>query len=87
MKSHTAGGREDDRDWLEQLLTPEEVSELTLATWRRRGGGPPFVKTSRNRRVHYRRGSVLAWIRAREQISTADCKPGLDAGAAAAVFF
>lgn len=59
------------------LLTPAEAAELlgvrirTLADWRRRGEGPPFVPISRNV-VRYLLEDVLSWARAlRVRSSTA----------------
>jgi hypothetical protein len=56
---------------LSEFLTAEELAaELrrnprTLDRWRRLGEGPPVTKLGR--RTIYRRTSVQAWIRAREQ--------------------
>ncbi len=56
---------------LSEFLTAEELAaELrrnprTLDRWRRLGEGPPVTKLGRE--TIYRRTSVQAWIRAREQ--------------------
>lgn len=56
-------------------MTPECVqSELhipkaTLATWRVRGGGPPYTKAGA--RVLYDRADVLAWLEAAKRRTTA----------------
>ncbi len=51
-------------------LTPGEAGEMarvtkkTLANWRSRGIGPPYIKLSPGRggRVRYPRESTLAWL-------------------------
>jgi excisionase family DNA binding protein len=51
----------------DDLLRPDEAAALldyscrTLATWRRRGHGPAFVRTE-GRRIFYRRADVDAWL-------------------------
>lgn len=40
------------------------LSVRTLQGYRSRGGGPPYVRIGTA--VRYRRGSLLAWLRARE---------------------
>lgn len=53
---------------LSKHLTTAELSEiigvdaLTIEGWRRRGGGPPFVKFKRG--VRYDLAQVKAWLRA-----------------------
>lgn len=60
----------DDND--DDLLTEIETARVlgysprTLAAWRYRGGGPPFVRVSATS-IRYRRGDVRAWIGARTQ--------------------
>jgi hypothetical protein len=55
---------------LADFLTPDEtaaelkVCERTLDRWRRLDEGPPITKLGR--RTLYRRSSVQAWLRARE---------------------
>ena len=50
------------------LLTEVQASDLlfmsvrTLQTWRSQRGGPPYVRAGRA--VRYRRGDLVAWIRA-----------------------
>jgi hypothetical protein len=60
----------------EMLSTIQVAAWLGLSTqWleigRHRGYGPPFVKYGA-RRVMYRRGAVLAWLRQRTFASTAE---------------
>ncbi|RKS10044.1 helix-turn-helix protein [Nocardiopsis sp. Huas11] len=58
-----------------RYLDPKEASELTgyaertLATWRSKGIGPKYVKTSPSRggRIRYREEEIDRWMRAREQ--------------------
>lgn len=51
---------------MEQLLTPEQTSdflqipEATLAVWRHRSSGPPWIKLGRH--VRYRREALLRWL-------------------------
>jgi hypothetical protein len=54
-------------DFLTQGETAAElkVCERTLDRWRRLDEGPPITKLGR--RILYRRSSLAAWIRAREQ--------------------
>lgn len=53
-------------DWLDEAIDTPSVSRLTgvpvctLATWRCRGGGPPFLKLGAA--VRYRRRTVLRWL-------------------------
>jgi hypothetical protein len=67
-----------------QLLTPQIVAAMldvhpdTLARWRRRGDGPPFVKlgTGRTSAIRYRREDVDTYIEANVHESTSslsDC--------------
>ncbi len=56
--------------------TPEQLVEdfpfatvATLATWRSRGGGPPYVKA--NRRILYRQEDVEQWLADQVRHSTA----------------
>jgi len=57
------------------LLTTAEAAaflrlqQTTLEHQRVRGDGPPFVRLGR--RVFYRHGALIAWIRAQERTSTA----------------
>jgi hypothetical protein len=56
---------------LADFLTQEKgaaelkICERTLDRWRRLGEGPPITKLGR--RVLYRRSSLQAWLRTREQ--------------------
>jgi hypothetical protein len=53
------------------LLRPAKpISPATLATWRVRGGGPPYVKVGGS--VGYRKAAVLRWIESRERLTTSD---------------
>jgi predicted site-specific integrase-resolvase len=51
---------------LPDLLTPAEVAEVlkvavnTLATWRHRGQGPPYIAVES--RVRYPRAGLCAWL-------------------------
>ena len=62
----------DDGD---DLLTENQTSQLlnysprTLAAWRYRGGGPPFVRVS-GKSVRYRRADLRNWIERRTIAST-----------------
>lgn len=61
----------------DQLVKENEAAALlgysvrALQNWRIRGGGPAFVKVS-SRSVRYRRGDLIAWVRARIRRSTSD---------------
>jgi Helix-turn-helix domain len=46
------------------------LSKATLAKMRCMGGGPPFVKAGR--RVLYRRGDLLQWLRERRVRNTTE---------------
>jgi len=65
----------------DQLLRENEAAALlgysvrALQNWRVRGGGPHFVKVSA-RSVRYRRGDLIAWVRARIRQSTSDAGAG-----------
>jgi hypothetical protein len=65
----------DSEPLLSDYFTQEEaaaelkVTERTLDRWRRLGEGPPITKLGR--RTIYRRSSLKAWIRAREQSTVA----------------
>ena len=58
----------------DQLLTPAETAEYlatttgTLAKWRYRGDGPPYVKAGRS--VRYRTAALSAWVKAREVVAS-----------------
>jgi excisionase family DNA binding protein len=49
----------------EEAATELKVSPRTIDRWRRLDEGPPITKLGR--RILYRRSSVQAWLRAREQ--------------------
>jgi excisionase family DNA binding protein len=49
----------------EEAATELKVSARTVDRWRRLDEGPPITKLGR--RTLYRRSSVQAWLRAREQ--------------------
>tara|TARA_R110000744_G_scaffold112451_2_gene210805 strand:- start:758 stop:1024 length:267 start_codon:yes stop_codon:yes gene_type:complete len=57
---------QDNPGWLDEAIDTPSVSRLTgvpactLATWRCRGGGPPFMKLGAA--VRYRRRTVLKWL-------------------------
>lgn len=59
---------------LDDLLDPDQVADYlgvltgTLANWRYRGEGPPFVHVGRL--VRYRAGDLAAWIEAHLHISS-----------------
>lgn len=61
---------------LRELLTPRQVAELfnlsprTLANWRLRGGGPPFIKLGS--RVVYSTEAVCVFVRQHTFASTAE---------------
>jgi predicted DNA-binding transcriptional regulator AlpA len=48
------------------------ISAWTLFDWRKRGGGPPFVRLSRNT-IRYPLDDLVAWLRARRVVG--DAKP------------
>jgi predicted DNA-binding transcriptional regulator AlpA len=59
-----------------KLLDPPAVADLlgvkraTLATWRWRGDGPPFVRVGS--RVRYSPADLDDWLAARRRCSTSD---------------
>lgn len=59
----------------DDMLTPAEAAQFircgrrTLQDWRSRGGGPPYIRTG-SQTILYRRGDVIAWLRARTVTST-----------------
>ena len=63
------------------LLTQAQAARFlhirpgSLANWRWRGEGPPFVRLSR-RAIRYRRSDLDAWIRTRVRKSTSDTGHG-----------
>ncbi len=63
-----------------RLLTPRQTAEAlgveisTLAAWRYRGTGPPFIKLSATA-VRYALADVEAFVAAQRRASTAD--PGI----------
>jgi predicted DNA-binding transcriptional regulator AlpA len=66
----------------EHYLKPKEtatrtgVAENTLAKWRMRGEGPPFVKLSRGKQGHvrYRESDLERWMAERVRASTSDAR-------------
>ena len=76
--SHTAGVESVKKisPDLDALLSEAEagslcnISRRTLANWRLRGDGPPFVKAGRA--VRYRRRDLISWIESRTVHSTSD---------------
>jgi hypothetical protein len=67
----------DNPTWLDEAVTTAEASRIlgvpacTLATWRSRGGGPPFLKLG-GRAVRYQRRGLFEWLISRQRINTAD---------------
>jgi len=70
-----------DRDRLDRRATtisPEEAAERlgvrpsTLANWRYRGGGPPYIKVGG--RVRYRLAELGDWLDGQARLSTSDSK-------------
>jgi hypothetical protein len=55
----------------EQLAAYLQVSADTLETWRRRGGGPAYLKL-KNGRIRYEGRAVLAWKEALRRRTTSD---------------
>jgi len=55
-------------DHFPEFMSTEEAALLigthsvTLATWRRRGKGPPFLRPERTNLVRYRKSDVVAWM-------------------------
>lgn len=68
---------EDNPAWLDEAVATEEASQITgvpactLATWRSRGGGPPFLKLG-GRIVRYQRRALFAWMAKHSRTNTAD---------------
>lgn len=66
----------------EQWYLPTElelylrVPRKTLAHWRGRGGGPPYLKLP-NGQIRYRGRDVLEWERTRSRRTTSDTPPAL----------
>lgn len=62
----------------DELLTERQATELlrltgrTLATWRHRGQGPPWVKVGRF--VRYRRTAIETWLDENTPASRAYCE-------------
>lgn len=58
------------------LLSTEEVAELlrvspqTVAQWRRRGYGPPFIQERPRAQVRYEKEEVSQWLRANRKSPT-----------------
>ncbi|MDD2325429.1 MAG: DNA-binding protein [Alphaproteobacteria bacterium] len=69
--------KNDDRDYLETLLTEQQAAAFighetrTLQKWRVAGNGPVYVNFSR-RSVRYRRRDLLAFVEAHTCTSTSD---------------
>ncbi|KCZ57424.1 helix-turn-helix transcriptional regulator [Hyphomonas chukchiensis] len=69
---------QDNPGWLDEAIDTPSVARLTgvpactLATWRCRGGGPPYMKLGSA--VRYRRRTVLKWLAECEK-SDADTTP------------
>ncbi|MDP6244900.1 MAG: helix-turn-helix domain-containing protein [Myxococcota bacterium] len=61
------------------LVTQTEASEFfrlrprTLESWRRRGGGPPFVQLPKG--VRYRAADLEQWVAARVSAPAIDSDP------------
>ncbi len=51
------------------------VSPRTLEDWRWKGGGPPFIRLSRNC-IRYRHSRIMEWAEQRTAVST--MKTGYD---------
>lgn len=47
-------------------------SKWTLTRWRRKGGGPPFMRPDGGSRVRYNREKLLAWAEKQERGSTSE---------------
>jgi len=68
---------ENNPAWLDEAVPTEEASRITgvpactLATWRSRGGGPPFLKLG-GRTVRYQRRALFAWMAEHCRTNTAD---------------
>jgi hypothetical protein len=59
----------------QQLAAYLQVSEDTLETWRRRGGGPAYLKL-KNGRIRYEGQAVVEWKAQHRRRTTSDA-PGL----------
>lgn len=70
---------QDNPGWLDEAIDTPSVSRLTgvpvctLATWRCRGGGPPFLKLGTA--VRYRRRTVLRWLAECEKAQSEPKRP------------
>ena len=80
---HTAGDPSQDLPTFWAALITERdaakflgLTDRTMQAWRRKGGGPRYVKIS-SRCVRYRRADLRGWADARVRKSTSD--PGLAA--------
>ena len=68
---------QDNLAWLDEAVPTEEASRITgvptcaLATWRSRGGSPPFPKLG-GRTVRYQRREPFAWMASQRRTNTAD---------------
>lgn len=69
---------QDNPPWLDEAVPTEEASRMitgvparALATWRSRGGGPPFLKLG-GRTVRYQRRELFAWMASQRRTNTAD---------------
>lgn len=54
-----------------QLAAYLQVTEHTLETWRRRGGGPRYLKL-KSGRIRYEGREVLEWLKAHRRRTTSD---------------
>lgn len=61
---------EKKMDVTDEVMTEAQAAEfmkikrITISTWRRKGSGPPYVKTGHN--VRYLKASILRWLREQE---------------------
>jgi hypothetical protein len=68
----------DETETLKPLYTPSELAAFlnlepqTIATWRMRGQGPPFIRVGSV--IRYRRAEVESWLRSRSGTSTSQLK-------------
>jgi hypothetical protein len=58
-----------------QLAAYLQVSEDTLETWRRRGGGPEYLKL-KSGRIRYEGQAVLQWLASRRRRHTSEGEGG-----------
>ena len=70
----------NDPDYLDRLMSEFAAADFlgysvrALRNWRKRGGGPKYVKVS-SRSIRYRRRDLITWTEARLCANTSDTPP------------